>query len=73
MIIPIRCKTCGKVLADKFEEFQRTVQEVDGAVDMDIDSADGKTRKGKKLDDLGITKMCCRAVMLTHVDMLKHI
>jgi DNA-directed RNA polymerase subunit N (RpoN/RPB10) len=28
-----------------------------------------KTAEGKALDDLGITKMCCRRMMLTHVDL----
>jgi DNA-directed RNA polymerase subunit N (RpoN/RPB10) len=28
-----------------------------------------KTAEGKALDDIGITKMCCRRMMLTHVDL----
>ena len=28
-----------------------------------------KTAEGKVLDDIGIKKMCCRRMMLTHVDL----
>ncbi len=51
----IRCFTCGKVLADKYEAF------------------DERTKKGenpqKVLDDLGITRYCCRSTFVTSVDM----
>jgi DNA-directed RNA polymerase subunit N (RpoN/RPB10) len=29
-----------------------------------------KTAEGKALDDVGITKMCCRRMMLSHVDLI---
>jgi DNA-directed RNA polymerase I, II, and III subunit RPABC5 len=29
-----------------------------------------KTAEGKALDDLGVTKQCCRRHMLTHVDLI---
>ena len=29
-----------------------------------------KTPEGKVMDDLGLTRMCCRRHMLTHVDIL---
>ncbi len=29
-----------------------------------------KTAEGKALDDIGITRMCCRRMMLTHVDLI---
>jgi DNA-directed RNA polymerase I, II, and III subunit RPABC5 len=29
-----------------------------------------KSAEGKALDDIGITRMCCRRMMLTHVDLL---
>jgi DNA-directed RNA polymerase subunit N (RpoN/RPB10) len=29
-----------------------------------------KTAEGKALDDVGITRMCCRRMMLTHVDLI---
>jgi DNA-directed RNA polymerase subunit N (RpoN/RPB10) len=29
-----------------------------------------KTAEGKALDDIGVTKMCCRRMMLSHVDLV---
>ena len=29
-----------------------------------------KTAEGKALDDVGIKKMCCRRMMLSHVDLI---
>jgi DNA-directed RNA polymerase subunit N (RpoN/RPB10) len=87
MIIPIRC-SCGKVLADKWEAYKRIVDEGGrqqqqqqqqqqqrrnaDAMDTTTDES-GKTVRGRAMDNLGITKLCCRGAMLTHVDMLKNI
>ena len=51
---PIRCFTCGKLLGDKFEEFDKQVKE-------------GRDPK-EVLDNLGLTRYCCRTVMLTSID-----
>ncbi len=51
---PIRCFTCGKLLGDKFEEFDKRVKE-------------GQDPK-QVLDDLGLKRYCCRTVMLTSID-----
>ncbi len=57
MIIPIRCMSCGKVVADKWEAYKKEV-------------ASGKSPK-KALDELGLTRYCCRSLFLTHVDMIE--
>jgi DNA-directed RNA polymerase I, II, and III subunit RPABC5 len=77
MIIPIKCFTCGNVLADKYKYYQitvrqRKVQENGGnnikkVVYLTNDNAK-KTHEGVVLDELKITNMCCRRHMLTHVD-----
>ena len=59
MLIPIRCMSCGKVVADKWEAYKKDV-------------ASGKAPK-KSLDELGITRFCCRSLFLTHVDMIDNI
>lgn len=71
MIIPIRCISCGKVLADKWKYYQGQIKK------MENDENDEKPNthfepgyKGKILDDLGLKKICCRRVMLTHVDLI---
>jgi len=76
MIIPVRCFTCGKVLADKWEAYKRMCEEAGARAEEAGDELDeapaapgAKTPHGLVLDKLGITRMCCRAVMLTHVDL----
>lgn len=76
MIIPVKCFTCGQILADKYRYYQRKTREFKGnkhkhneTVYLTQDYAE-KTAEGKVLDDLGLKKMCCRRHMLTHVDIL---
>lgn len=75
MIIPVKCFTCGKVLADKYQFYVREVrkmkieqgQDPEKVVYLTRDNV-AKTPEGQVLDSLGLTRMCCRRHMLTHVD-----
>ena len=75
MIIPIKCFTCGKVIADKYDYYQRQVRKIKMDRNMEVDKVIyltkefvDKTPEGEVLDKLGLTKMCCRRHLLTHVD-----
>lgn len=75
MIIPIKCFTCGKVLADKYLYYIKTVNkkkrsqgETGDEVEYLTNENIQKTVEGEVLDSLGLNKMCCRRHMLTHVD-----
>lgn len=75
MIIPIKCFTCGNVLADKYRYFQNEVRRLKLSQGINLDkvvylTADKveKTAEGKVLDDLALNNVCCRRHMLTHVD-----
>ncbi|MFH1229225.1 MAG: DNA-directed RNA polymerase subunit N [Candidatus Aenigmatarchaeota archaeon] len=59
MIIPIRCISCGKVVAQLWEEYNKKVQA-------------GEEPK-KALDELGLKRFCCRSLFLTHVDTYKQV
>ena len=67
MIIPVRCFTCGKVLGDIWEEYQKRHDEYKTAL-----------KKGEKpketpkqiLDDLGVERYCCRRMILSHVELI---
>ena len=59
MQVPVRCFSCGKVIGDKWDEFEERVQ-------------DGEDKK-EVLDDLGLEKYCCRTVFLTNVDMIEEV
>lgn len=56
MMIPIRCWSCGKPIGHLWEQFEQRV-------------ARGEDKK-KILDDLGLSRYCCRAMMLGHVDLI---
>jgi DNA-directed RNA polymerase I, II, and III subunit RPABC5 len=75
MIIPIKCFTCGNVLADKYRFYTEEVRKRKLAKSMDVDKVlyltkefHDKTPEGEVLDELNMTKMCCRRHFLTHVD-----
>jgi DNA-directed RNA polymerase subunit N (RpoN/RPB10) len=80
MIIPVKCVTCGKVLANKYAYYLEQVRQRKQAK---MNTEDGavisktvyltkentkKTAEGEVLDDLGLTDPCCRRHLLTHVD-----
>ncbi len=56
MIIPIRCWSCGKPVAQLWQSYKDRI-------------AKGESPK-KVLDDLGLERYCCRALFLSHVDLL---
>ncbi|MEM2109491.1 MAG: DNA-directed RNA polymerase subunit N [Candidatus Odinarchaeota archaeon] len=56
MIIPVRCFTCGKLIADKWELFKDRV----------LKGEDPK----KVLDEMGVDRYCCRRMLLSHVNLI---
>ena len=75
MIIPVKCFTCGNVLANKYRFYLKEVRKQ--KVGQDIEkvhylTADtmNKSVEGDVLDNMKLTKMCCRRHMLTHVDII---
>lgn len=57
MIIPVRCFTCGRVIASDFEAFKERFRAGEGAK--------------KILDDLGLERYCCRRMIIGNADVLK--
>jgi DNA-directed RNA polymerase subunit N len=75
MIIPVKCFTCGNVLADKYRYYQAEVRKIKISQGLKIDKEVyltkenvDKTPEGQVLDDLALKNVCCRRHMLTHVD-----
>jgi DNA-directed RNA polymerase subunit N len=70
MIIPVKCFTCGKVLADKYRWYQEKVSAAKKSKDPEYFSETNtkKTIEGLVMDELKLNKPCCRRHMLTHVD-----
>lgn len=59
MLIPVRCFTCGNLIADKFDDYQNRVKSGEDP--------------GKVLDSLGITRYCCRRMLLTTVETIQQV
>ncbi len=55
-MISVRCFSCGKVISNHWDEYKRRV--------------DGGEDKAVVLDDLGITRYCCRRMLLSHVELV---
>ncbi len=56
-MLPIRCFTCAKVIANKGETFTKKVEE------------EGKT-VNDALDELKLERYCCRRMMITYVPLV---
>jgi DNA-directed RNA polymerase I, II, and III subunit RPABC5 len=74
MIFPIRCVSCNNVIGGKYEAYLNKVKELRKGTGKDdieyLTATTTKTAEGKALDELGVTKACCRRHFLTHVDLL---
>jgi len=73
MIIPIRCFTCGKVIAHKWEKYQEMCKEKEKTDNGEEVVKGFHTIRGEILDEIGLTKVCCRRMMLGHVDLIETI
>jgi DNA-directed RNA polymerase I, II, and III subunit RPABC5 len=77
MIIPIRCFTCGKVLAHLWEpymsalneEYQKVDEHYTPSILLYSDQISNQTIEAKVLDTLGVKRYCCRRMLLTNVDL----
>ena len=75
MIIPIKCFTCGTVLANKYRYYLEEVRRMKIEKNQDTNKVVyftqknmEKTPEGIVLDKLRLYNVCCRRHMLTHVD-----
>ncbi len=57
MMMPVRCFTCGAVLADHWEEYAKRVN---------VEHEDS----AKVLDDMGIKRYCCRRMFISNVELI---
>jgi DNA-directed RNA polymerase subunit N (RpoN/RPB10) len=74
-MIPIKCFTCGKVIASLYRRYVTTVNARKCASNKDIDRIQyltkdncEKTIEANVMDELGVDKVCCRRILMTHRD-----
>lgn len=56
MIIPIRCFSCGKPIAQDWDEY--------------ADRTGKEEKAGNVLDSLGHTRYCCRRMFIAHTELI---
>jgi DNA-directed RNA polymerase subunit N (RpoN/RPB10) len=78
MIIPIRCFTCGSVIADKYDWYVAEVEKLKLQQKVE-EKKEGKLEglkhfeaihTGPILDKLGLERYCCRRHLISQVDMM---
>lgn len=61
MIIPVRCYTCNKILADKYRKYQMLLKE-------------GKMSPQDILEkELNLKLYCCKTIISSHIDIVENI
>jgi DNA-directed RNA polymerase subunit N len=58
MEFPVRCFTCGSVLAHLYEQYKNSAKDKKPEV---------------VLDELGVQRYCCRRMFLSHVDIVQNV
>lgn len=60
MIIPVRCYTCGKVVADLWRHYQKATGDLIVA-----DTEEASRVRSETLGEIGLTRLCCRRMLLS--------
>jgi len=59
VLVPVRCFTCGKLIADKYEDYQNKIKAGEEPIQV--------------LDELGMDRYCCRRMLLTSVETIQQV
>jgi len=81
MLIPVRCYTCSKLLADKYEYYESellrkklAMNTTEDPLIININATNiTKTIAGEIMDELGLIRICCRKIMLTSINIIDEI
>ena len=85
MIIPMVCFTCGKPISHLWEPYIKEVTEhynkagIDMSKNVHVEKTLNELEKPlnniekKTLDKMGLTRYCCRRMIVSHVDLTKKI
>lgn len=86
MIIPIRCFTCNRVLASKYDKYLEIVSSTEpsssGSVSIDViltGSADVDEHSEKNIQQIAFEQVgvndryCCKRHLISHIDLIQKI
>jgi len=66
MIIPVRCFSCGRVIASDYIAFVNKVNMI-----RETENRDPTPEEIQKIfDEIGVRRYCCRRMILSHVDLI---
>jgi DNA-directed RNA polymerase subunit N (RpoN/RPB10) len=76
MIIPVRCYSCGNVISNRYNAYLTRVAEIKKKENLPLEDTIinvmtpnlEKSVEGRVMDELGLTRICCRRIYLGHVD-----
>ena len=68
MIIPVRCFSCGRVIASDYEKYKERINELKSKGEA-VEAANIESI----LDDLGLDRYCCRRMIISHTDLIDEI
>ncbi|KJE49568.1 MULTISPECIES: DNA-directed RNA polymerase subunit N [Acidiplasma] len=69
MIIPVRCFSCGRVIASDYIKFVEESKRIRNETGHEPTGAE----KSEILDNLGIERYCCRRMILSNADLIDEI
>jgi DNA-directed RNA polymerase subunit N (RpoN/RPB10) len=71
MIVPIRCFTCGRIMADISDYYEKEKLKLDNTNDVDkLYKNFEKIHTGELLNKLGLNRYCCRRNLIANIDMM---
>jgi len=73
MIIPVRCFTCGRVMADVSDFYEKEKEKLileDKKVTDNLYKNFDNIHTKEILDNLGLRRYCCRRNLISNIDMM---
>ncbi len=69
VIIPVRCFSCGRVIASDYVAFVNRVNFI-----KENEKREPTAEEIERIfDDLGVKRYCCRRMILSHVDLIDEV
>ncbi len=69
MIIPVRCFSCGKVIASDYVKFVEESKKIRNETGHEPTGEE----KSKIMDNLGVDRYCCRRMILSNADLIDEV
>lgn len=71
MIIPIRCFTCGHMLASKYKRYCENIKNIKESNIMNLQNNSDVYRK--EMEKLGVKRYCCKKQFLGQINILERL